>query len=462
MKIVKFGGSSLASGAQVQKAINIIVADPARRVVVVSAPGKRHKGDVKVTDLLEQLAQAVHAGTDTSELENEILGRYQDISEYFSMGGSDILSKLRAHLENLEKQTYPSAEHLFAAFMAQGENMNARLIARVMRHLGYRTRFVDPKELGMVVSGSPRSAEIREDSYARIAQFRLQPGEIIIVPGFFAYDEDGNYATFARGGSDITGSILARGFDADLYENFTDVSAIYAVGPNVVPHPRAINTLTYREMRELSYAGFSVFNDEAIIPVIRAGIRVNVKNTNDPDAPGTIIAPTKDVRHHHLITGIAANDGFTALYLHRYLLNKEVGLTLRILKILYKYNVSYEHMPSGIDDLTIIFAKDQLNASQMSAMTDDIKAEIKPDRIEWLDDFAIIMVVGEGLYTRTDLIAQVMGKLADRDIAPTMINQGASRISTMIGVDSGRALDAVRAIYSLSCEEKNNNYRKQK
>jgi aspartate kinase len=454
MKVIKFGGSSLASGTQVQKAINIIVADPARRIVVVSAPGKRRKGDIKVTDLLLQLAAAVQAGSDTSAIRDEILARYRDIADYFSMGGSNIIAKLRAHLEALEARQYPSTEHLYAAFMAQGENMNARLIARVMSHLGYRARFVDPKDLGMVVDGAPRSANLLEGSYATIAHYRLEEGEIIIVPGFFAYDKDGNYATFARGGSDITGSILARGFDVDLYENFTDVSAIYAVNPEIVDHPRAINTLTYREMRELSYAGFSVFNDEAIIPVITAGIRVNVKNTDDPDAPGTMIAPTKDVRHHHLITGVAASNGFTALYLHRYLLNKEVGLTLKILQVLYKYKVSYEHMPSGIDDLTIIFDKSQLNATQMSALTDDIREAINPDKMEWFDDFAIIMVVGEGLYARENLIAQVLDQLAKIGIAPTMINQGASQISTMIGVDSKRADEAVRVIYQLSSCEK--------
>lgn len=453
MKVIKFGGSSLATGEQVQKAINIIVADPARRIVVVSAPGKRQKGDTKVTDLLVNLAGAVQSQQDTTAIRDSILDRYRDIADYFGLDGV-IIAQLREHLQHLEQRHYPSAEHLYAAFMAQGENMNARLIARVMAHMGYRARFVDPKELGMVVSGAPRSATILEGAYATIAHYQISDGEIMVVPGFFAYDKDGNYATFARGGSDITGSILARGFDVDLYENFTDVSAIYAVNPDVVDHPRAINTLTYREMRELSYAGFSVFNDEAIIPVIHAGIRVNVKNTNHPDAPGTMIAPTKDVRHHHYITGVAASQGFTALYLHKYLLNKEVGLTLKILQVLYKYNVSYEHMPSGIDDLTIIFDKHQLNASQMSAMTDEIRAAINPDQIQWFDDFAIVMIVGEGLYADPTLVAHVMDELAKVGIAPTMINQGASRISTMLGVDADRADDAVRVIYSLSgCEK---------
>ncbi|WP_127848635.1 aspartate kinase [Lacticaseibacillus hulanensis] len=452
MKVIKFGGSSLATGEQVAKAINIITADPERRIVVLSAPGKRFKGDTKVTDLLVQLAATVQSKKDTTAIKDTIIARYQEIADYFKLT-DDSVAKLRAHLTALEQASYPTTEHLYAAFMAQGENMNSRLIAHIMNEQFGPTRFVDPKELGMVVAGAPRASELVESSYASIAKFKINDGERIVVPGFFAYDKDGNLATFARGGSDITGSILARGFHVDLYENFTDVSAIYAVDPHIISHPRAINTLTYREMRELSYSGFSVFNDEAIIPVIQGGIRVNVKNTNDPTARGTFIAPTKDVRHHHSITGIAVNDGFKALYLHRYLLNKEVGLTLKILQILYKYNVSYEHMPSGIDDLTIIFAKDQINDSQVEAMTDEIKEAINPDQLEWFDNFAILMIVGEGLFMKHDLISKVLTRLADAGIAPTMINQGASRISTMIGVASESAKTAVKVIYDLSSEK---------
>lgn len=452
MKVIKFGGSSLATGEQVEKAIKIITADSDRRIVVLSAPGKRFKGDTKVTDLLVNLAAAVQSEQNTTPIRDEIIARYQEIADYFNLDDATVAG-LRQHLVDLESAQYPTTEHLYAAFMAQGENMNSQLIAHIMNQQYGKTRFVDPKDLGMVVTGAPRASELVEASYARIAQFNIADDERIVVPGFFAYDADGNLATFARGGSDITGSILARGFHVDLYENFTDVSAIYAVDPRIIDHPRAINTLTYREMRELSYSGFSVFNDEAIIPVIQGGIRVNVKNTNDPDARGTFIAPTKDVRHHHSITGIAVNGGFTALYLHRYLLNKEVGLTLKILQILYKYNVSYEHMPSGIDDLTIIFAKEQINNAQVDAMTAEIREAINPDQLAWFEDFAILMIVGEGLYTKHDLISKVLTRLADAGIAPTMINQGASRISTMIGVASADAEKSVQVIYRLSAEK---------
>lgn len=450
MKVVKFGGSSLATGPQLEKAINIVTADADRRIMVVSAPGKRQSGDTKVTDLLSTLADAVVDGTDTEPVTEEILSRYVDIARYFGVP-TDIIDRLRRHLGEMAMRNYPSNDYLYAAFMAQGEFMNAQLVAEVMTHQHINARFVGPRDLGITVAGEPRSATVTDDSYARIAQFELRPDEIIVVPGFFAYDKDGNIATFARGGSDITGSILARGFNVDLYENFTDVSSVYAVDPHVVEHPRAIRTLTYREMRELAYSGFSVFNDEAIIPVIQAGIRVNVKNTNDPEARGTFIAPTKDVNHHHHITGVAANRNFVGLYLHRYLINTQVGFTLRLLQILRKYNVSYEHMPSGIDDLTIIIDKGQLSPDKKRGITADIKSEIAPDQLEWFDDFAVLMIVGEGLYAQNDLLAKIMVSLADVGIAPTMINQGASRISIMLGVPAEQADDAVRAVYELSC-----------
>ncbi|WP_179394277.1 aspartate kinase [Lacticaseibacillus absianus] len=449
MKVIKFGGSSLATGPQLAKVLDIIAADPTRRVVVVSAPGKRFKGDIKVTDLLGQLAQAVIAGADVTASVDAIIARYADITADFGMPDT-IVGHLRQHLLQMTRQSYLNLDYLTATFMAQGEFMNARLVAAVMRHRGVNARFVDPKALGMVVSGRPRAANIAPDSYARIAEFNLAPDETIIVPGFFAYDRAGHIATFARGGSDITGSILARGLGAELYENFTDVSSVYAADPRIVAHPRAIKTLTYREMRELAYAGFTVFNDEAIIPMSQANIPVNVKNTNEPAARGTIIAPTKNVNHHHHITGVAAKHNFVALYLHRYLINAQVGFTLRLLRIFEQYGVSYEHMPSGIDDLTVIIDKAQLGAGIKEALTDDITRKLHPDHLEWLDDIAILMVVGEGLYAKPTIIAQIMGCLADIGIAPSILNQGASRISLMLGVPADRAADAVRAIYALS------------
>lgn len=451
MKVIKFGGSSLATGAQLAKVVKIVQADATRQVVVVSAPGKRSKTDVKVTDLLGQLADQVLAGKNPEALIETILARYTEIQQHFALT-DDVVARLRQHLQRLAKHLPRRGLPPLGLHGAGGAHERAAGGGRDGAPRHERT-VRQPKELGITLTGKPGAALVDEESYGRLAQFVLQPGEIIVVPGFYAYDEAGNILTFARGGSDITGSILAKGLAADLYENFTDVSWVYAADPGIVDHPRAINTLTYREMRELAYAGFSVFNDEALIPVIEAGIRVNIKNTNQPDAPGTIIAPTKNVQHHHHITGVAAKKGFTALYLHHYLINQEVGFTLKLLQILAKYGVSYEHMPSGIDDLTIIIDENQLTPQIKDQIAAEVRAQIHPDELEWLPDFAIVMVVGEGLYARPDLVARIMVALADAGIEPSVINQGASKIGLMLTVPTAKAAAAVSAIYALSCHK---------
>ncbi len=447
MNVIKFGGSSLAEGSQLEKVIAIISADTARQVVVVSAPGKRFKDDIKVTDLLASYAEQAIAGDDTVAIQAEIINRYRQIVAYFNLDETEIIGTLSEQLAKLSRVHYPSFDYLYAAFMGHGELLNAQLIAYVMRGLGHNARFVSPADLGMIVTGTPRAARIREDSYTRLANFQIAADEIIIVPGFLAYTNEGLMATFSRGGSDITGAILARGLHADLYENFTDVSAIYAVDPHIIDHPAAITTMSYREMRELAYAGFAVFHDEAIIPVIEANIPINVKNTNNPTAPGTMIVPVKQVTNPRPVTGIASDTRFAALYLHRYLLNKEVGFTLRILEILAKHGVSYEHMPSGIDDMTIIFDKTQITEAMRDAICDEIQTTLEPDHLEWIDDFAIIMVVGEGMNNRIGAFSEIATPLSDAGITLPMINQGASQISLMLGVRAKQVADAVRVIY---------------
>lgn len=447
MKVVKFGGSSLATGSQVQKVLDIIQADEDRRIVVVSAPGKRFDGDIKVTDLLKSYADHTIAGADTTEILMTILARYQEIAAHFLLEDDVIISQIKQQLIHLNRVHYPSFDHLYAAFMGHGELLNAQLIAAVMQKKGLPATFVSPAELGITVTGSPRSARLDQESYHAISNYQIDDSRLLIIPGFIAYTNDGYAATFSRGGSDITGAILARGFHADLYENFTDVSAIYTVNPKIVPHPQSISEMTYREMRELSYAGFAVFHDEAIIPVIEANIPINVKNTNDPQAPGTMIMPNHAVNPSNPVTGIANDNRFAALYLHRYLLNREVGFTLKILQILATYNVSYEHMPSGIDDMTIIFDKAQLTPEIKAHISHDIYATIAPDELEWLDDYAIIMIVGEGMQQHIGTFSKITAALSEAGINLPMINQGASQISTMIGVPVDRMNEAVHVIY---------------
>lgn len=446
VKVVKFGGSSLATGEQFNKVIDIISDDSDRKVIVTSAPGKRFDGDIKVTDLLIDYAQKVLQKKDHHATLDSLIQRYQEISDYFELENSTI-DTIKQKLSSLATEKFSDDDHLMAAFKAHGEYMNAIMLAAILNKKGIPAKFLDPKDAGFLVGGEPNNADVLEDTYLNLSKYKFDE-QRVVFPGFFGYSEDGSIYTFTRGGSDITGAILSRGFKADLYENFTDVDAIYVANNHVVDHPAAITKMSYREMRELSYAGFSVFQDEAIIPAVQGQVPVNVKNTNNPSAPGTLIVPEQFLFNPaNPITGIASSKRFSALYLHRYLLNKEVGFTLQLLKIFYRYGISYEHMPSGIDDLTIIFDRSKLSKSMIKDLCNDIKETLDPDYIEWIDDYAIIMVVGEGIAHTVDTMGKIIDSLTENNIAIHMINQGASRISIMIGTRMKDADKAVRHIY---------------
>ncbi|MQS96329.1 aspartate kinase [Companilactobacillus halodurans] len=447
MKVIKFGGSSLATGEQFDKVIKIINEDFERKVIVTSAPGKRFAGDTKVTDLLIDYAKTVIAHEDYTNYIKEIISRYHEISDHFQLDDK-VIQKLKKKLTDLAKAKYSDEEHLMATFKAHGEFLNAILLSEILNKEGIKAKFVDPKDAGIIVHGQPNDADISPETYLNLDKLSLPKDSRLVFPGFFCYNQKGEIYTFSRGGSDITGAMLSKGLHADMYENFTDVDAIYAANNHVVKNPQAIKKMSYREMRELSYAGFSVFQDEAIIPAIQGQVPVNVKNTNNPAADGTLIVPEQFLFNpSNQITGIACSKRFSALYLHRYLLNKEVGFTLKLLKIFYKYGISYEHMPSGIDDLTVIFDRSKLNKTTIEHLCHDVKEVLQPDYLEWIDDYAIIMVVGESIAHNVNTLGEIIDSLTQNNIAIHMINQGASRISIMIGVQEADADDAVRQIY---------------
>lgn len=437
MRVVKFGGTSLSTGEQFERVSQIMQANPERQVVVTSAPGKRFKQDIKVTDLLIQAAK-------NCDVLPDIVARYQAIADYFNLDQS-VIDWIESQLDQLSREMVSRSQHL-ANFKAQGERFSAYLLTAVLKSQGTDATFVEPATLGLVVSGESDDAQIDPVTYRNLAAFQ-RPRGIMVVPGFYATTAAGDIATFSRGGSDITGAILAKGFGAERYENFTDVDGVYAADPRVVNQPQPIATMTYRELRELSYGGFGVFHDEAIIPAIEGQIPINLKNTNAPQLPGTMIVPEAGFEARHAITGIVSADHFSAIYLHRYLLNKETGLTLKLLELLYHYHLSYEHMPSGIDDLTLILDDTQLDAATKTALCADIKRVLQPDVLEWIDDYAIIMVVGEGMAAHTSLIQTILQPLAAEHIHVSMINQGASQISLMLGTDQKDAARAVQAIY---------------
>ncbi|WP_239732825.1 MULTISPECIES: aspartate kinase [unclassified Mammaliicoccus] len=446
MKVLKFGGSSVANSEQIKKVLNIINSDDERKIVVVSAPGKRFKEDVKTTDLLIRLYDKVINKLDYSNKLRQIIERYEEIVKELEMDSS-ILDELKNDLVCLIDTYNNQPERLLDALKSCGEDFNARIIAQYNNQLGFPTRYLSPKEAGIIVTDEPGNAMILESSYEQIYQLR-QYDETLIIPGFFGYSENNDIVTFPRGGSDITGAILARGIKASLYENFTDVSGIFRANPTVVSQPEVIPEITYREMRELSYAGFGVFHDEALEPLYKDRIPVVIKNTNRPTDTGTYIVSERDVSNlSQIVSGVSCDKGFTIINVKKYLMNREVGFTRKILSILEDENISIEHIPSGIDNLSIILRTTQIHGKEERVLN-KIREQIKVDELTIDYDLAILMIVGEGMNKAIGTAAGAAAALSKNKINLNMINQGSSEISMMFGIDQQYSDIAVQAIYN--------------
>ncbi|WP_439846939.1 aspartate kinase [Bacillus subtilis] len=444
MKVVKFGGSSLASGAQLDKVFHIVTSDPARKAVVVSAPGKRYAEDTKVTDLLIACAEQYLATGSAPELAEAVVERYALIANELQLGQS-IIEKIRDDLFTLLEGDKSNPEQYLDAVKASGEDNNAKLIAAYFRYKGVKAEYVNPKDAGLFVTNEPGNAQVLPESYQNLYRLRERDG-LIIFPGFFGFSKDGEVITFSRSGSDITGSILANGLQADLYENFTDVDAVYSVNPSFVENPKEISELTYREMRELSYAGFSVFHDEALIPAFRAGIPVQIKNTNNPSAEGTRVVSKRDNTNGPVV-GIASDTGFCSIYISKYLMNREIGFGRRALHILEEHGLTYEHVPSGIDDMTIILRQGQMDAATERSVIKRIEEDLHADEVIVEHHLALIMVVGEAMRHNVGTTARAAKALSEAQVNIEMINQGSSEVSMMFGVKEAEERKAVQALY---------------
>ncbi|MGF9603605.1 aspartate kinase [Bacillus subtilis] len=444
MKVVKFGGSSLASGAQLDKVFHIVTSDPARKAVVVSAPGKRYAEDTKVTDLLIACAEQYLASGSAPELAEAVVERYALIATELQLG-QGIIEKIRDDLFTLLEGDKSNPEQYLDAVKASGEDNNAKLIAAYFRYKGVKAEYINPKDAGLFVTNEPGNAQVLPESYQNLYRLRERDG-LIIFPGFFGFSKDGDVITFSRSGSDITGSILANGLQADLYENFTDVDAVYSVNPSFVENPKEISELTYREMRELSYAGFSVFHDEALIPAFRAGIPVQIKNTNNPSAEGTRVVSKRDNTNGPVV-GIASDTGFCSIYISKYLMNREIGFGRRALHILEEHGLTYEHVPSGIDDMTIILRQGQMDAATERSVIKRIEEDLHADEVIVEHHLALIMVVGEAMRHNVGTTARAAKALSEAQVNIEMINQGSSEVSMMFGVKEAEERKAVQALY---------------
>ena len=449
MKVCKFGGSSLANAAQVTKVIDIVLADPARRIVVVSAPGKRHSTDTKVTDLLIALANAAMKGENTDRQFGEVVERYAEIAQELNLG-EEIVRKIEADLiDRIAKVNDLSEDEFMDLMKAAGEDNSAKIVAVAFEAHGRKARYASPKDTGMVLKGEFGDATLDPVSYQKLARAFSNFEGIVVYPGFFGYTAEGKVATFPRGGSDITGSILAAAVCADVYENFTDVDSVYPVDPRIVPEVKdgeGIPTMTYREMRELAYAGFGVFNDDAVIPAVRARIPINIRNTNHPSEPGTMIQQSRRVIPGTVV-GIASADGFCNIVVEKYLMNRELGFGRRLLQVLEDEKVSYEHMPSGVDSQCIITRSSCLSKDKEHRIIQAIKKELNPDFVTIERDITIIMIVGEGMCYTAGMFAKACLALAAAGINISMVNQGSSEVSFMIAIRSKDRDNAVSALY---------------
>ncbi|WP_100372537.1 aspartate kinase [Bacillus sp. FJAT-45037] len=445
MKVAKFGGTSVASAEQIKKVAKIVSDDTERKIVVVSAPGKRHSGDTKVTDLLITLCVAyLEYGVAEKELQ-AVLERYEDIANELELDRS-IMATIEADLRERLQFDRERPDSFMDLIKASGEDNNAKLIAAYLQMIGLRARYLNPKEAGLLVSDEPGNAQVLPEAYENLKTLK-GTGDIIVFPGFFGFSKEGTLVTFPRGGSDITGSILAAGVEAELYENFTDVDSVFAANPNVVHEPVKIKKMTYREMRELSYAGFSVFHDEALIPAFRKGIPVCVKNTNNPSSSGTMIMAEREYFLNPVI-GIAADEGFSTIYVRKYLMNREVGFGRRLLQIIEDEGLSYEHIPSGIDDTSVILRQCQLTPENEERIVRRIREELCADDVYIEKDFAMIMIVGEGMQNTVGVSARTTAALARANVNIEMINQGSSEVSLVLGIHKEDTDRAVRELYA--------------
>ncbi len=434
--VAKFGGSSVADAGQIRKVAGIVRADPRRRFVVVSAPGKRGAQDKKITDLLYLCHSLGEQGLDTAAPFAVIKERYLGIAEELGVAGA------WEWLRDVQGRVAAGASRDWVA--SRGEYLSARVIAAFLD-----AEFVDAAE-GIFFGSDGRFAAT--ESYARLGERLAQvpDGRIAVIPGFYGQDAGGRIRTFSRGGSDVTGAIVARAVGAAAYENWTDVSGMLMADPRLVQDPRPIAEITYREQRELSYMGASVLHDEAVFPVREAGIPIHIRNTDRPEDGGTRIVPERDAAGTPII-GIAGRTGFATIFTEKALMNQERGYGRRVLEVLEAHGISYEHSPTSIDTLSVIVTDEELS-TQEAAVVAEIRRAVEPDRIEVAHDIAMIAIVGQGMVHRVGVAARAFAALAGAGINIRLINQGSSELNIIVGVAAPDYPAAVRALYQAFTE----------
>ena len=431
-KVVKFGGSSLASAKQFKKVGDIIRSDKARRYVVPSAPGKRNDKDEKVTDLLYQCYEAASTGAAYKKILDKIKNRYEEIID-----GLGLNLNLDHEFDKIEENFLAKAGRDYAA--SRGEYLNGMVMAEYLEY-----EFVDAAEVVFfdengVFEPVSTNKELGE---------RLEHIERAVIPGFYGSMPDGTVKTFTRGGSDVTGSIVAKAIHADMYENWTDVSGFLVADPRIVKNPEVIETITYRELRELAYMGASVLHEDAIFPVRKEGIPINIRNTNKPEDKGTLIVESTCRKPRYTITGVAGKKGFCSINVEKAMMNSEVGFGRKVLQVFENYGISFEHMPSGIDTMTIFVHQSEFEEYEQSVIA-GIHRAVEPDFVEMESDLALIAVVGRGMRATRGTAGRIFSALAHARVNVKMIDQGSSELNIIIGVKNADFETAIKAIYDI-------------
>lgn len=432
VKTVKFGGSSVADGIQLQKIKSIIDADPARKFVVVSAPGKRFADDNKITDLLFLCKAQADRNIPYEQLFHVVMDRYRAIKYNL---GVDV--DLETHFDTIHRALADGCSEDY--IVSRGEFLSAILVAA---YLGYD--FIDTQGLILFDNkGRLLPEETNETLSAELAKH-----EHAVLPGFYGgYRDSGEVCILSRGGSDVTGSLVARATCSEVYENWTDVSGLLMADPRIVENPKPIETISYMELRELSYMGASVLHEEAVFPVRQAGIPINIRNTNAPEDPGTIITTESSYDNDRILSGIAGKQPFTVINIYKSMMNNEIGFVRRALAVLEDLRISFDHIPTGIDSFSVVIEKEAIE-DQLDEVISAFEQQLHPDDISVIEDIALIAVVGLGLSRTVGVASQITTALSDQGINIRMLNQGFSEINVIVGVDAADFRAAIRAIYA--------------
>ncbi|MDD2217161.1 MAG: aspartate kinase [Eubacteriales bacterium] len=431
LKVLKFGGSSLADAEHYQKVANIIKSEEARRYIVASAPGKRYSGDEKVTDLLYKSFKLASENAGVGDVFEKIENRYNKIIEDLGIT-FNLEEKIEEIAANVSSQK--TADYL----LSRGEYLNAMILAKYLDF-----EFIDARE----------GIFFFQDGTLDVEKTNLRLREILanhrraVIPGFYGALPDGTIKTFSRGGSDITGAIVARAVNADIYENWTDVSGLMVADPRYVDNPKPIDKITYKELRELSYMGATVLHEDALFPVKKTRIPVNIKNTNEPAAKGTmIVSEIAEDNAEHIITGIAGKVGFSSINIEKDMMNSEIGFGMKVLEVLRKYGISFEHIPTGIDTMSVVVNTSSIIECK-EAVIADLNDAVRPDHIEIEDGIAMIAIVGRSMIKSKSIAARIFRALAAPGINIKLIDQGSSRLNIIIGIDENDYILALKSIY---------------